>query len=98
MSEEIMFADMLNHYSLKLSEVNDLFQSMNDYINKSVMIVNESWSSQSADAFNEKIIRIQQHIKKTDVSLDDLFSLLNVVKNNSLDEIDIQIPNTDGIS
>lgn len=97
MSEEIMFSDMLNHYSLKLSEIQDMFKCMTDYLGKSVLIVNESWSSQSADAFKEKIEYMQQYINRVDLSLDELLSLLYAVKNNSMDDTDINIPNNGGI-
>lgn len=89
MSEEIIFSDMLNHYSLKLSEINDMLKNTADYLNKSVIVANESWSSQSANAFNEKIAHAQQYIKKVDISLDELMSLLNIVKSNLIENIDI---------
>lgn len=86
MSEEIMFSDMLNHYSLKLTEISDMLADMVGYLNKAILIVNDCWSSQAANVFNEKVSESQRCINKSNVSLDELLKLLNSVKNETLDD------------
>lgn len=85
MSEEIMFSDMLNHYSLKLTEVSDLLANTVGYLNKSLMISNDSWVSYSSDIYNEKIIDSKKYISNINNALDQMLALLNTVKNNAID-------------
>lgn len=86
MSEEVMFADMLNHYSLKLSEINDLMVNSVRLLNNSVKITNESWSSQSANEFNVRMEKIKRKINSSSENLDNLLRLLNAVKDAALDQ------------
>ncbi|MCH5314363.1 MAG: hypothetical protein J1E81_00510 [Eubacterium sp.] len=83
--EKIIFADMLNHYSLKVNEISDLLSNMVTYLNKSVVIIRESWQSEVADKFLLQISGIQQYINTANSSLDDLMKLFNTMKSNELD-------------
>ena len=66
------------------------------YVNKSVVLANESWSSISSEAFNEKITISQRYLREIDLSLDEMLKLLNSVKDNELNEsIDELSANTD---
>lgn len=85
MSNEIMFADMLNHYSLKTSEISDLLSSLVVYLNKCVAISRESWQSDAAEKFILEISNIQQYINQANNSLDELMRLFNVIKDNQVD-------------
>ena len=85
MSEEIMFADMLNHYSLKTNEISDLLSNMVTYLNKSVKISRESWNSDAANKFLSQISEIQQYINTANSSIDELIKLFNAMKVNELD-------------
>ena len=85
MSEEIIFADMLNHYSLKTSEISDLLSNTVAYLNKCVFISRESWQSEAADKFMLQVSAVQKHINRANASLDDLMRLFNAIKSNELD-------------
>lgn len=93
MSEEITFADMLNHYSLKLSEISDLMFDVVSYLNKSFTVANESWSSDSANSFNDKVFQIQKLINNSNLTMDELMKLLNAAKNTALDNEVNQLKN-----
>ena len=85
MSEEIMFADMLNHYSLKTSEISDLLSNMVTYLSKSIEISRESWNSDAANKFLLQISEAQQYINTANLSIDELMKLFNAMKSNELD-------------
>lgn len=85
MSEEIMFADMLNHYSLKTSEISDLLSNMVTYLSKSIEISRESWNSDAANKFLLQISEAQRYINTANSSIDELMKLFNAMKSNELD-------------
>lgn len=85
MSDGILFLDMINHYSLKLTEIADSMAEVKSYLNKSLILTEESWSSDSADAFKLKAEEIKMILNRCEMSLDELLKLMNVVKNNEVD-------------
>ncbi|MGN1419677.1 MAG: hypothetical protein ACI4W6_10140 [Acutalibacteraceae bacterium] len=85
MSEEILFADMLNHYSLKTGEISDLLSNMVRYLNKCTVICKESWQSDASEKFMLKISDLLQYVNQANSSLDDLLNLFNAMKSNELD-------------
>ena len=97
MSEEILFADMLNHYSLKTSEVAELLQEMLVNLNKSVAISTDAWQSATADKYLLQVSGVIEHIKKADTSLEEMLVFFNAVKDHEadvqLDELKSQIEN-----
>lgn len=84
MSEEIVFADMLNHYSLKTVEISDMLNDMVGYLNKCVAISRDSWQSQAADKFILQVSNVQQYIRNADDSINELIRIFDAVKNNEL--------------
>ena len=85
MTEEILFADMLNHYSLKTVEISDILNDMTGHLNKCVAISRDSWQSQAAEKFILQISNVQQYIRKADESIDELIRIFDAIKNNELD-------------
>lgn len=85
MSEELVFSDMLNHYSLKCAEISDMCSTMVSYLDKSVFIANDSWSSAAAEIFSDNIIMLKDQTKDLTSSLDEVMKLLNSAKGNLLD-------------
>lgn len=85
MSEEIVFADMLNHYSLKTSEISDMLGVTVSYLNKCVAVSRDSWQSLASDKFILQIANTEQYIRRADAAVSELMRIFNVVKNNELD-------------
>lgn len=85
MSEEIVFADMLNHYSLKTSELSDLLSNTVAYLKKSAVISAEAWQSDASQKFLSQIAGIRQEISTVNSALDELTRIFNTLKNNELD-------------
>ena len=84
MSDEIMFSDMLNHYSLKLSEIYDMLNNMTSYLNKSLSVAVDSWQSEAADKYIMQIDTMKSDLNEISLAMDNLLRLFNVVKNNEL--------------
>lgn len=87
MAEEITFADMLNHYSLKTSEISDLLNNMTKYLNKCIVLSKESWQSDASDKFLLKISDLLQYTSTANSSLDELLKVFNTIKSNDLDAL-----------
>lgn len=85
MSEEIVFADMLNHYSLKTSEISDMLSEIVAYLNKCVAVSRDAWQSPASDKFILQIANTEQHIRSADAAISELMRIFNVIKNNELD-------------
>lgn len=85
MSEEIVFADMLNHYTLKIGEISDMLSEITVYLNKCVAVSRESWQSPAADKFFLQIARTEPYIRSADAAISELLRIFNVIKNNELD-------------
>lgn len=85
MSEEIVFADMLNHYSLKTSEISDMLSEIVAYLNKCVAVSRDAWQSLASDKFILQIANTEQHIRNADAAISELMRIFNVIKNNELD-------------
>lgn len=83
--DEILFSDIINHYSLKLTENSDIMAEVVSYMNKSLTIADESWSSDAADAFNLKAEEIKKTLGQCRMSLDELQKLMNVLSRNEFD-------------
>lgn len=85
MSEEIIFADMLNHYSLKTGEISGLLNEMVTNLNKSVSISNECWQSDAAQKYFLKVSTIINDIKTADLALEHMLALFNVAKSREVE-------------
>ena len=94
MSEEIVFADMLNHYSLKTSELSDLLSNTVAYLKKSAVISAKAWQSDASQKFLSQIAGIRQEISTVNSALDELTRIFNTLKNNELDR---QIDDLDAV-
>jgi hypothetical protein len=84
MSDEILFTDMLNHYSLKFLEATDLLNNAVSYLNSFLSLANESWDSESSNLLNEKMLISKKYISNINDSMDEILELLNVLKNDNL--------------
>ncbi len=85
MTEEILFADMLNHYSLKITELSDVLADAVSKLNTCVILSEEAWKSPSILKFNDKILDMRQQFNNMNHSLDELTALFNTIKNAELE-------------
>ncbi len=85
MTQEIMFADMLNHYSLKITELSDVLADAVSKLNMCVVLTEESWKSPSVVKFNDRIIELQKQIKEMDSALGEMTMIFSAIKNAELE-------------
>ena len=85
MTQEIMFADMLNHYSLKITELSDVLADAVSKLNMCVVLTEESWKSPSVVKFNDRILELQKQIKEMDSALDEMTMIFSAIKNAELE-------------
>ena len=79
----MIYSEILHHYYLKLVEISDLKDSMDEYLSQSVLIARESWEGEAADGFFEAVSRIQKESAEMKVIIDDLFCAFGRVKAQS---------------
>ena len=80
-----MYVDMLNHYSLKITELSDIVADAVSKLNTCVVLAEESWKSPAVLKFNDKVLDMQKQIKDIDRALENLAVVFNTIKNNELE-------------
>ncbi len=85
MTNEILLSDMLNHYSLKLTEITDLLTEVMQDLKTTGLLVEDSWRGFSANAFAEKMVEIQRGFTRSADEFSKLTVLFNAAKNAALD-------------
>lgn len=85
MTNELLLSDMLNHYSLKLTEITDLLTEVMQGLKNTGLVLEDSWRGFSANAFTEKMVEIQRGFQKSAEEFSELTVLFNTVKNAALE-------------
>lgn len=85
MTNELLLSDMLNHYSLKLTEITDLLTEVMQGLKNAGLVLEDSWRGFSANAFAEKMVEIQRGFQKSAEDFSELTVLFNTVKNAALE-------------
>lgn len=85
MTNELLLSDMLNHYSLKLTEITDLLTEVMQGLKNTGLVLEDGWRGFSANAFAEKMVEIQRGFQKSTEEFSELTVLFNTVKNAALE-------------
>lgn len=86
MTEEILYSDMINHYSLKITEISDILTDILSQIKSIAFLTDEAWSGNSANAFLEQLALVQKDLAVMTDNVSAVSLLFDAVLNSELEK------------
>ncbi len=87
--QEITYDDIIRHYQVKLGEIQEELEKMQNTLKDIEAESQETWSGPNADLFNEKMWTVKERVSRTEMNLDDAQQLLAKIRGAMLEYSDM---------
>lgn len=83
--QEITYDDIIRHYQIKLGEIQEELDKMQNLLKDIEIESQETWSGPNADLFNEKMWTVKERVSRAEMNLDDVQQLLAKIRGTILE-------------